>query len=63
MDRITRNLDDLRKLVQSLTKCGVQVEFVKERLTFSSEDSAMCNLLLPVMYALAEFERSLICER
>jgi DNA invertase Pin-like site-specific DNA recombinase len=38
MDRLARNLDDLRKLVQSLTKRGIRIEFVKESLTFSGED-------------------------
>jgi DNA invertase Pin-like site-specific DNA recombinase len=30
MDRLARNLDDLRSLVQTLTRKGVRVEFVKE---------------------------------
>jgi len=29
MDRLARNLDDLRRLVQSLTRRGVRVEFAK----------------------------------
>lgn len=58
-----RNLDDLRKIVLGLTQRGVIVEFEKERLTFTSEDNAMSNLLLSVMGAFAEFERSLIRER
>ena len=63
MDRLARNLDDLRKVVLGLTERGVVVEFVKERLTFTGEDSAMSNLLLSVMGAFAEFERCLIKER
>jgi DNA invertase Pin-like site-specific DNA recombinase len=63
MDRLARNLDDLRKIVLGLTERGVVVEFVKEHLTFTGEDSAMSNLLLSVMGAFAEFERSLIKER
>ena len=63
MDRLARNLDDLRKLVQSLTKRGVRIEFVKESLAFSGEDSPMANLMLSVMGAFAEFERALIRER
>jgi DNA invertase Pin-like site-specific DNA recombinase len=63
MDRLARNLDDLRKVVLGLTSRGVVVEFVKEHLTFTGEDSAMSNLLLSVMGAFAEFERSLIKER
>ena len=55
MDRLARNLDDLRKLVLDLTKRGVVVEFVKEHLTFTAEDNAMSRLLLSVMGAFAEF--------
>ena len=63
MDRLARNLDDLRRLVQSLTQRGVRIEFVKEHLTFTGEDSPMAHLMLSVMGAFAEFERALIRER
>lgn len=63
MDRLARNLDDLRKIVKELTGRGVAVQFIKESLTFTGEDSPMSNLLLSVMGAFAEFERSLIRER
>lgn len=36
---------------------------MKEQLTFTGEDSAMSKLLLSVMGAFAEFERSLLKER
>lgn len=63
MDRLARNLDDLRRLVRTLTGKGVRVEFLKESLTFTGEDSPMATLLLSVMGAFAEFERALILER
>jgi DNA invertase Pin-like site-specific DNA recombinase len=63
MDRLARNLDDLRRLVQSLTKRGVAVQFLKENMTFIGEDTPMANLMLSVMGAFAEFERALIKER
>jgi DNA invertase Pin-like site-specific DNA recombinase len=63
MDRLARNLDDLRRLVQDLTRRGVQIEFLKERLTFTGEDSPMATLMLSVMGAFAEFERALLRER
>jgi len=63
MDRLARNLDDLRRLVQQLTGRGVRIEFVKEHLTFTGEDSPMANLMLSVMGAFAEFERALLRER
>lgn len=63
MDRLARNLDDLRKLVNQFTKKKVKIQFMKENLVFTGEDSPMSNLLLSVMGAFAEFERSLILER
>jgi DNA invertase Pin-like site-specific DNA recombinase len=63
MDRLARNLDDLRSLVQKLTRKGVRIEFVKEHLVFTGEDSPLANLMLSVMGAFAEFERALIGER
>ena len=50
-------------MVQQLSQRGVRIEFVKEGLTFTGEDSPMANLLLSVMGAFAEFERALIRER
>src|SRR5258705_12831505 len=63
MDRLARNLDDLRRIVLGLTGRGVHIVFVKENLTFTGEDSPMSNLLLSVMGAFAQFERELIRER
>src|SRR4051794_28853715 len=63
MDRLARNLDDLRRIVHTLTGKGVRIEFIKEYLAFTGEDSPMANLLLSVMGAFAEFERALINER
>lgn len=63
MDCLARNLEDLRATVRALTGKGVRVEFAKEQLVFTGEDSPMANLLLNVMGAFAEFERALIRER
>jgi DNA invertase Pin-like site-specific DNA recombinase len=63
MDRLARNLDDLRRIVQTLTGKGARIEFVKEHLCFTGEDSPMASLMLSVMGAFAEFERALIHER
>ena len=63
MDRLARNLDDLRRLVSALTERGICIEFVKEHLSFTGEDSPMARLMLSVMGAFAEFERALIRER
>ena len=63
MDRLARNLGDLREIVTKVTGKGAVIEFMKEQLTFTGEENAMSNLLLNVMGAFAEFERSLIRER
>ena len=63
MDRLARSVDDLRRIVLDLTKKGVHVQFIKESLTFTGEDSPMSNLLLSLLGAVAEFERSMIRER
>src|SRR6266851_3133981 len=63
MDRLARNLDDLRRIVHTLTGRGLRIEFVKEHLAFTGDDSPMASLLLSVMGAFAEFERALIRER
>jgi DNA invertase Pin-like site-specific DNA recombinase len=56
-------LDDLRRIVTELTARGVQIQFMKEGMLFTGEDTAMSKLLLSVMGAFAEFERSLLKER
>jgi len=63
MDRLARNLGDLKAIVRELTDKKVIVTFVKDSLTFTDEGSAMSDMMLNVMGAFAEFERSLIKER
>ncbi|GAA1471043.1 recombinase family protein [Corynebacterium felinum] len=63
MDRMVRNLEELQKVVRELTMKGVHVEFVKEHLTFTEDDSPINKLLLSMPGAVAEFERSMILER
>ncbi|MDD9911890.1 MAG: recombinase family protein [Alphaproteobacteria bacterium] len=63
MDRLARNLNDLREIVSTLTAKGVQVQFVKENLLFKGDEDAMQTLMLSIMGAFAEFERNLIRER
>jgi DNA invertase Pin-like site-specific DNA recombinase len=63
MDRLARNLRDLLAIVEELTTKRVSVTFVKENLTFTGDDSPMSKLLLSLLGAVAEFERSMILER
>jgi DNA invertase Pin-like site-specific DNA recombinase len=63
MDRLARNIGDLLRTVETLNKRGVVVEFVKEALVFTGDDSAMSKLMLTIMGGVAEFERAMIRER
>ena len=64
MSRLARSLPDLRRIVDDLTGRGVKVTFVKEHLTFTRDDADPCAvLMLSVMGAVAEFERSILLER
>ena len=63
LDRLSRSVEDMRRIVRELTSKGVPVQFVKESLTFTGSDSPMNTLMLNMLGAFAEFERSLIRER
>jgi DNA invertase Pin-like site-specific DNA recombinase len=63
MDRLARNLRDLRTLVDELTDRGIVVKFLKENLVFSGEANSTAKLMLNIMGAVAEFEREMILER
>lgn len=64
MDRLARSLRDLRDIVDEITGKGATVRFVKESQTYSADSAdPMSTLLLHILGAFAEFERSLIHER
>src|SRR6202453_3038579 len=63
MDRLARNLDDLRRIVDGLTQRGVQVHFEKEDLKFTGEDTNVSRLMLSIVGAVSEFERTLLYNR
>jgi DNA invertase Pin-like site-specific DNA recombinase len=63
MDRLARNLEDLRRIIKAITSKQAQVNFVKEGLEFTSTASPMSQLMLSLMGAFAEFEHGLIRER
>ncbi|MEW9698633.1 spore germination protein [Paenibacillus sp. SI8] len=45
MDRLARNLDDLRKIIQDLTKWSVRIGFVKENMRYKNgSDSKRCHV-------------------
>lgn len=64
IDRLARNLPELQQMVSDLVERGVSVQFHKESLTFSAgADDAMQTLMLQMLGAFAQFERSMIRER
>lgn len=63
MDRLARNLKDLKEIVEGLVSKKIRVQFLKENLQFSGENSAASNLVLHLMGAFAEFEYAFIRER
>ena len=64
MDRLARSLSDLLRIVEQLTARGIAVHFVKEGKTFRGDcTDAMDRLMLSMLGAFAEYERTLIRER
>lgn len=63
IDRFARSLKDLLELVEDLKARGVELRFHKEGLVFTSEKNPTQDLMLSMMGAVAQFERSMIRER
>ncbi|MFU1519942.1 recombinase family protein [Vreelandella alkaliphila] len=64
IDRLARNMSDLLSIVDDLVKRDVTVKFHSEGLTFAPQtDDPMASLMLHMLGAFAEFERSLIGQR
>jgi len=64
MDRLARNVDDLRRIVLSETRRGVRMQFIKENLIFTGDESPMANLMLSVLGAVADYaERAIMQSR
>lgn len=67
IDRLARNLLHLQQLIDALTSRGVTIIFHKENMKFSPDghgtSDPMSRLMMQMLGAFAEFERSLIRER
>ena len=63
MDRLARNIDDLRSLVKIITSKQASIKFISEGLSFDGTDSPVANLMLTVVGAFGEFERRIARER
>jgi len=63
MDRLARNIDDLRSLVKIINGKGASIKFIAEGMIFDGQDSPVSNLMLTVIGAFGEFERRIARER
>lgn len=63
LDRLGRNLWDLKKIVDLLLNKGVAIHFIKENLVFDGNQSPLSTLMFNLLGSFAEFERNLIRER
>ena len=63
MDRLARNLIDMKNIVSQLVEQGAEVRFIKEGQTFSGKADPYSELMLNMMGSFAEFERNIIKAR
>ncbi|MFA6198882.1 MAG: recombinase family protein [Bacteroidales bacterium] len=64
LDRVGRNTADILDLVKQIKEKGCSIKFHKENLTFDGTKSDLYSeLLLTVLAAFSQFERSIILER
>lgn len=65
MDRLARNVKDLLSLIEIILEKKATINFLKENLTFSSNEAtnAFQTLMLTMLGAINEFERNIILER
>ncbi|WP_342598078.1 recombinase family protein [Psychrobacillus sp. FSL H8-0483] len=65
IDRLARSIMDLNKIVDDLKEKGVNVQFLKENMTFEADgkSNSLGTLLFNILGSFAQFERDLIVER
>ena len=63
ISRMARNTADLLNLIKSFNTNGITLKFMKENLVFSGEANPMNELMLTLLGAIYQFERSMILER
>lgn len=63
IDRLARSLVHLLDILDQLLIKGVRIQFHKENLLFEGVDNPTSKLILHVMGAVAEWERTMIKER
>ena len=64
ISRLARNIEDLHRLVREITEKGCSVHFMKENLHFTgNKNDPTQQLLLTMLGAVYQFERSIMLER
>lgn len=63
ISRMARNTADLLKLVELFTMKNISLRFVKENLVFSGDSNPISDLMLTLLGAIYQFERSMILDR
>ncbi|MEI5639713.1 MULTISPECIES: recombinase family protein [unclassified Pseudoalteromonas] len=63
ISRMARNTEDLLRLVRLFTEQGISLKFYKEHLDFAGTKNPTQELMLTLLGAIYEFERSMILER
>jgi DNA invertase Pin-like site-specific DNA recombinase len=64
ISRMARNVNDLLNLIKEFKDNGVSIHFVKENLVFDNDKSnPMNDLMLTILGAIYQFERSMLLER
>ncbi len=65
IDRLARSIIDLNKIVAELNDKGVNVQFLRDNLTFNAGERAkgINGLIFNILGSFAQFERDIIVER
>lgn len=63
LDRLGRNLKELKEIVEEITNKGATIHFEKENLTFGGECDHIQKLMFHLLCSFYEFERENILER
>jgi DNA invertase Pin-like site-specific DNA recombinase len=63
IDRLARNIVDLRQLVDQVIKAGAEIQFIKESMTFNGTPNPMNKAMLNMLGTFAELERDMINAR
>lgn len=63
LDRIGRNLKEVKEVVETITQKGASIHFEKENLTFGGENDHIQQLMFHLLCSFYEFERENILDR